>query len=665
MAGHDESAIMSDSAIPQGRLTQHYNRLLIWSAAPLVLLITVLAAQQFINQRETELGRLRNLVTEQRVMLNSFVRLASLYVDAMRRQAEDYLATSGERHPSEWRTWLTSSPITIDGGGVLSTLSLDSAQLTPFKELTGTIIGRDTLLQPNSERWAELDMAFSLFALQRSTHATTVFFRWSYYFSGQEDFVTAFPWQDNAITVKSANAPTMEGVLQYWFGFDVYRLATPARNPEGHSYWTEAYLDTAGAGLMVSHAAPVYQQGRYRGMVGTDVLLKFLTDLLQSFTERWGSVWVVTESGQILADPDHPYTATDQRVRTLIDVLPESLRSLPLNELLKPSAEFRRLGEAYFYAQRLKTAPWYLVHAIPSSAITVRLLPRLYSVLIVLAGLALTLTVIHSLLRRRFIKPALTLVDYLREEAAGQPPLVLPTATILWRPWFEVITTTFANNRHYVRTIQDLNTDLERRVEERTEQLQEANRELRLEIEVRQRVQNALQAAKAEVETANQAKSAFMAGMSHEFRTPLNSILGYTQILLRDTRLSDKQRENIKAIHQAGEHLSSLVNELLDLSQIETPDMEAFIARRTRLRTVDNAASVVGSELSVLPVASEMTTLRWLAQRGDIKNLLAQLERLEQSNADFQPFVQQIRALAQSFQVNQIVRLLGDPRIQP
>ena len=282
-----------------------------------------------------------------------------------------------------------------------------------------------------------------------------------------------------------------------------------------------------------------------------------------------------------------------------------------------------------------------------------------------LGGLALTLTVIHSLLRRRFIKPALTLVDYLREEAAGQPPLVLPTATVLWRPWFEVITTTFANNRHYVRTIQDLNTDLERRVEERTEQLQEANRELRLEIEVRQRVQNALQAAKAEVESANQAKSTFMANMSHEFRTPLNSILGYTQILLRDTGLSEKQREHIKAIHQAGEHLSSLVNELLDLSQIETPDMEAFIARRTSLRTVDNAASVVGSALSVLPVAAEMTALRWLAQRGDIKNLLAQLERLEQSNADFQPFVQQIRALAQSFQVNQIVRLLGDPRIQP
>lgn len=656
---------MSGSAIPQGRLTQHYNRLLLWSATPLVLLIAALAVQQFLNQRETELGRLRNLVTEQRVMLNAFIRLANLHVDAMRRQAEDYLATGSKRHPSEWRAWLVPSPIAIDGGGALTTLSLDPAQQTPFKELTGTIVGRVELLQADAERWAELDMAFSLFTLQRSTHATTAFFRWSYYFSGQEDFVTAFPWQDNAMTVKSANAATVEGVLQHWFGFDVYRLATPARNPDGHSYWTEAYLDTAGAGLMVSHATPVYLQGRYRGMVGTDVLLKFLTDLLQSFTERWGSVWIVTETGQILADPDHPYTAADQRVRTLADVLPESWRSLSLDNLLQPSTEFRRIGDDYLYAQRLKTAPWYLVHAIPSTAITARLIPRLYSALIVLAGLALTLAVIHGLLRLRFIKPALMLVDYLHEEAAGQPPLASPTVPALWRPWFAVITTTFQNNRRYVHTINNLNVDLERQVEERTEQLQETNRELRLEIEVRQRVQNALQAAKAEVESANQAKSAFMASMSHEFRTPLNSILGYTQILLRDAGMNDKQREGVKTIHQAGERLSGLVNELLDLSQLEAPDVGAFIARRAALTTADNAEPVSGLDHWVLPPASEMAALRSLAQRGDIKNLLAQLERLEKSNADFQPFVQQLRALAQSFQVNQIVRLLGDPRIKP
>lgn len=655
---------MNEATARQKRLARHYNRLIAWSAVPLTLIIAALAAQQFFKQRETELGRLYNIVTEQRVMLNAFVKIANLHVGAMRRQAEDYLATASERHPSEWRSWLVPSQIEVEGG-VIASLSLNPAQQTPFKELTGTIMGRIELLRGNDERWVELDMAFSLFPLQRSAHAATPFFRWSYYFSGNEDFVTAFPWQDNTVNVKSANAATMESVLAYWFGFDVYRLATPERNPDGRSYWTEAYLDTAGAGLMVSHGAPVYREGRYVGMVGTDVLLGFLTELLQAFTERWGPVWIVNETGQVLADPDHPYTATDQRVRTLADVLPESLRSVPVDRLLQTSDEFRRIADQYVHAQRIKSAPWYLLHAIPSTAITARLLPRLYPALIVLAGLALTLVAIHVLLRRRFIKPALALVDYLRDEAAGDPPSAPPAVPALWQPWFDVVTTTFRDNRAYLRTIENLNADLERRVEERTEELETANRELRLEMEVRQRVQDALQAAKVEVELANRAKSAFMANMSHELRTPLNSILGYAQNLLRDPGLTAKQRAGLETVQQSGERLSRLINHLLDLSKLETPDVEAFVARQAAQSVARDAMPAPALERWFLPPASEIATLRDLAQRGDLKNLLAQADELEKRDADYRPFLEELRVLAQSFQVNQIVRLLSDPRIRP
>ncbi|MCB1768852.1 MAG: hypothetical protein KDJ31_03980 [Candidatus Competibacteraceae bacterium] len=653
---------MNESTTRRERLARHYNRLIAWSAVPLTLIIAALAAQQFFKQRETELGRLHNIVTEQRVMLNAFVRIANLHVSAMRRQAEDYLATASERHASEWRAWLAPSQIEVEGG-VIASLSFNLAQQTSFKDLTGTIMGRVELLRGTDERWTELDMAFSLFPLQRSAHAVTPFFRWSYYFSGKEDFVTAFPWQDNTVNVKSANAATMEGVLAYWFGFDVYRLATPERNPDGRSYWTEAYLDTAGAGLMVSHAAPVYWQGRYVGMVGTDVLLGFLTELLQAVTERWGPVWIVNETGQVLADPDHPYTAADQRVRTLADVLPESLQSVPVDQLLRPSGEFRRIADQYVHAQRIKSAPWYLLHAIPSTAITARLLPRLYPALIVLAGLALTLVAIHALLRWRFVKPALALVDYLRDEAAGRPPPAPPAVPAPWQPWFDVVTATFRDNRAYLRTIETLNADLEHRVEERTEQLETANQELRLEMEVRQRVQDALHAAKVEVELANRAKSAFMANMSHELRTPLNSILGYAQILLRNPGLTAKQRVGLETVRESGEHLSTLINELLDLSTLEAPDVETFVARRMARAAADEAASAFALDQCFLPPASKIAALRDLAQRGDLKNLLAQAEELEQCDADYRPFLDELRVLARSFQVNQIVRLLSDPRI--
>ncbi|NPE28738.1 PAS domain-containing protein [Methanococcoides sp. SA1] len=80
--------------------------------------------------------------------------------------------------------------------------------------------------------------------------------------------------------------------------------------------------------------------------------------------------------------------------------------------------------------------------------------------------------------------------------------------------------------------------------------------------------------AKNEAETANQAKSTFLANMSHELRTPLNAILGYCQIFARDSSLSSQQQSGIKTIHQSGEHLLLLINDILDLSKIEAGKMD-------------------------------------------------------------------------------------------
>ncbi len=79
-----------------------------------------------------------------------------------------------------------------------------------------------------------------------------------------------------------------------------------------------------------------------------------------------------------------------------------------------------------------------------------------------------------------------------------------------------------------------------------------------------------VRAAQATAEAANQAKSAFLANMSHELRTPLNAILGFSQLMQRDNGLTLEQHQNLEIINNSGQHLLTLINDVLEMSKIET-----------------------------------------------------------------------------------------------
>ena len=168
----------------------------------------------------------------------------------------------------------------------------------------------------------------------------------------------------------------------------------------------------------------------------------------------------------------------------------------------------------------------------------------------------------------------------------------------------------------------------------RTKELEVAHRELDRHQARLQVVNHDLEAERSALEASNQQlrlvnhqldeatkhKSEFLANMSHELRTPLNAILGFSQLMIDDLPGKIDAKTSLRFLNQinaSGQHLLGLINDILDLSKVETGQMDLHLAKTAVAETVDLVVTTVEplATKKDIRVVSEVATCTWWPTR--------------------------------------------------
>lgn len=447
------------SSVPGARsLAIYYWRVITLGTLLFLLVVGWIAWSGWQRQYAMEVAQANQRVQESAAGLKLIIKAASDEVTHLR-----VWATNFPHHAS----YLGSTFHNKLAGNTNSTslngeLDVDALAPIPSPWRSGQMLALKAAARPRaSGAPSNLDLGLSLLSRVGEGAQTSDVLRWTYFNSAAKDMLVVAPWvSKKAFLGQETN---VERFLTHAWTQEVATAALPQNNPLRRPYWTKAYLDQGGAGLMVSHAAPVYWGDEFVGVIGTDVQLEFLNRFVRGFHDQDGILSISNEYGQILAESRQKPSDADSLA--MATTLPQ--RSL----------HGERWGDDLVFSASLDEPQWQILFRLPKTIVNARVAKAYSAMVYLLLILVLGSFLVNFVLWRMYVAPALQIADFVAHEFASTSPTAASVPR-LWRPWLAAMAQAFGERHQYFAELQVNYEELEQLVNERTQALVEANNRL-------------------------------------------------------------------------------------------------------------------------------------------------------------------------------------------
>lgn len=325
--------------------------------------------------------------------------------------------------------------------------------------------------------------------------------------------------------------------------------------------WSQVYpgKEAEKTSIAISANSPIYdRQQQIIGVASSELALKNINKFLRNLEiSRTGQVFIIERNGALVASSSNEQllTSNNDRLNAVESKTPAIQATAKY--IQQKFGDFRAITDSQKVEferghdlQVVRAEPWrdrygldwLVVVVVPENDFMAQVHANAQVILILGFVALFTATSLGLLISRWIVRPINRLSTASKAIADGNLDQNVEFKSV---NELGVLSQSF---NQMASQLKESFEQLETRVEERTVELNQS---------------------KQLAEAANHAKSEFLANMSHELRTPLNAILGFAQIMNRDSSFPPQQQENLGIINRSGEHLLSLINDVLDMSKIE------------------------------------------------------------------------------------------------